>query len=82
MPSIDVLDSTIHYEGERGPLVYLHSQDQFTLSLGLQFYRSQQGAQWHLLMAASTVVIAPVIVLFFFTQRLFIQGIAATGLKG
>ncbi len=65
-----------------GPLVYLHSQDQFTLSLGLQFYRSQQGAQWHLLMAASTVVIAPVIVLFFFTQRLFIQGIAATGLKG
>jgi len=65
-----------------GPLIYLHSQDQFTLSLGLQFYRSQQGAQWHLLMAASTVVIAPVIVLFFFTQRLFIQGIAATGLKG
>lgn len=65
-----------------GPLIYLHSQDQFTLSLGLQFYRSQQGAQWHLLMAASTVVAAPVIVLFFFTQRLFIQGIAATGLKG
>jgi multiple sugar transport system permease protein len=65
-----------------GPLIYLHSQDQFTLSLGLQFFRSQQGAEWHLLMAASTVVIAPVIVLFFFTQRLFIQGIAATGLKG
>jgi multiple sugar transport system permease protein len=64
-----------------GPLVYLHSQEQFTLSLGLQFYRSQQLAEWHLLMAASTVVIAPVIVLFFFTQRLFIQGIAATGLK-
>ncbi|HXH61208.1 MAG TPA: carbohydrate ABC transporter permease [Fimbriimonadaceae bacterium] len=65
-----------------GPLVYLHSQDQFTLSLGLQFYRSQQGTSWHLLMAASTVVVAPVIVLFFFTQRLFIRGIAATGLKG
>jgi multiple sugar transport system permease protein len=64
-----------------GPLVYLHSQDQFTLSLGLQFYRSQQLSEWHLLMAASAVVIAPVIVLFFFTQRLFIQGIAATGLK-
>jgi multiple sugar transport system permease protein len=65
-----------------GPLVYLHSQDQFTLSLGLQFYRSQQLSEWHLLMAASTVVVAPVIALFFFTQRLFIQGIAATGLKG
>ena len=65
-----------------GPLIYLHSQEQFTLALGLQFYRSQQASQWHLLMAASTVVVAPVIVLFFFTQRLFIQGIAATGLKG
>lgn len=65
-----------------GPLIYLLSQEQFTLALGLQFYQSQQSSQWHLLMAASTVVIAPVIVLFFFTQRLFIQGIAATGLKG
>ena len=65
-----------------GPLVYLHSQDQFTLSLGLQFYKSQNLSQWHLLMAASTIVVAPVVVLFFFTQRLFIQGIAATGLKG
>ena len=65
-----------------GPLIYRHSQEQFTLALGLQFYRSQQASQWHLLMAASTVVVAPVIVLFFFTQRLFIQGIAATGLKG
>ena len=65
-----------------GPLIYLHSQEQFTLSLGLQFYKSKQAAEWHLLMAASTVVVAPVIVLFFFTQRLFIQGIAATGLNG
>jgi multiple sugar transport system permease protein len=65
-----------------GPLIYLHSQEQFTLSLGLQFYKSQHSAQWHLLMAASTIVVAPIIVLFFFTQRLFIQGIAATGLKG
>jgi len=36
----------------------------------------------NLLMAASAMVIAPVIILFFFTQRLFIQGIAITGLKG
>lgn len=66
-----------------GPLIYLLDQDTFTLSLGLQFYQSQHGGtQWNLLMAASTIVIAPVIVLFFFTQRLFIQGIALTGLKG
>ncbi|MGV3614133.1 MAG: carbohydrate ABC transporter permease [Fimbriimonas sp.] len=66
-----------------GPLIYLLDQKTFTLSLGLQFYQSQNGGtQWNLLMAASSMVIAPVIILFFFTQRLFIQGIAITGLKG
>ncbi len=65
-----------------GPLIYLLDQKTFTLSLGLQFYQSQHGGTpWNLLMAASTLVILPVIVLFFFTQRLFIQGIAITGLK-
>lgn len=66
-----------------GPLIYLMDQKTFTLSLGLQFYQSQHGGtQWHMLMAASTIVVAPVIVLFFFTQRQFIQGIAVTGIKG
>lgn len=65
-----------------GPLIYLLDQKTFTLSLGLQFYQSQSGGtSWNLLMAASTLVILPVLVLFFFTQRLFIQGIAVTGLK-
>jgi multiple sugar transport system permease protein len=65
-----------------GPLVYLLRQDTFTLSLGLQFYQSQAGGTaWNLLMAASMIVVGPVIILFFFTQRLFIQGISLTGLK-
>ena len=66
-----------------GPLIYLLDQKTFTLSLGLQFYQSQHGGtQWNLLMAASTIVILPVILLFFFAQKQFIQGIAVTGLKG
>lgn len=66
-----------------GPLIYLMDQKTFTLSLGLQFYQSQNGGtQWNLLMAATTIVVLPLIVLFFFTQKLFIQGIALTGLKG
>ncbi len=66
-----------------GPLIYLTNQNTFTLSLGLQNYSSQNGGtEFGLLMAASTIVIAPIIVLFFFTQKLFIQGIAVTGLKG
>jgi multiple sugar transport system permease protein len=66
-----------------GPLIYLLDQRTFTLSLGLQAFQSQHGGtEWNLLMAGSSIVVAPIIVLFFFTQRLFIQGIAVTGLKG
>lgn len=66
-----------------GPLLYLIDQDQFTLALGLQFFQSRQGGTpWNLLLAASTLIVMPVIVLFFFTQRTFIQGITMTGLKG
>jgi len=65
-----------------GPLLYLTRQKTFTLSLGLQFYQSQQGgSEWHYLMVASTVVVIPIVILFFFTQKTFIQGIATTGTK-
>src|SRR2546421_9076035 len=66
-----------------GPLVYLQRPSQYTLALGLQTFQSQHGGtEWHLLMAASVLVIAPVILLFFLAQKTFIQGIATTGLKG
>ena len=65
-----------------GPLVYLQRPEQYTLALGLQAFQSQHGGtEWHLLMAASVLVCAPVLVLFFLTQRTFIQGIATTGGK-
>jgi multiple sugar transport system permease protein len=66
-----------------GPLVYLTRPEQYTLALGLQVFQGAQGAstEWHLLMAASVLIIAPVIILFFLTQRTFIQGIATTGIK-
>jgi multiple sugar transport system permease protein len=65
-----------------GPLVYIQRPSQFTLALGLETFKSQSGTQWHLLMAASAIVIAPVIILFFLAQRTFIEGIATTGMKG
>jgi multiple sugar transport system permease protein len=66
-----------------GPLIYLQDQKQFTLALGLQAYQSQHGGtEWNMLMAAATIMVAPIIVLFFFTQKTFIQGITVTGLKG
>ncbi len=65
------------------PLLYLTRKSTYTLSLALQSYESQTGGvQWHYLMAASAVTVLPVVVLFFFTQKVFIQGIATTGSKG
>ncbi len=65
-----------------GPLIYLTDQRTYTLAYGLQAYQSQHGGtQWPLLMAASTIVVMPVILLFFLTQRTFIQGITVTGMK-
>jgi multiple sugar transport system permease protein len=64
------------------PLIYLAEQKDYTLALGLQSFQSQQGGTaWHQLMAASTMVVLPVIVLFFLAQRSFIEGIATTGGK-
>ena len=66
-----------------GPLVYIQRPEQYTLALGLQTFQSQHGGtEWHLLMAASVLVIAPVVIIFFLAQKTFIEGIATTGLKG
>src|ERR1700677_543021 len=64
------------------PHIFLMDQKNFTLALGLQSFQSQQGGtSWHHLMAASTLVILPVMALFFLTQRTFIEGITTTGSK-
>lgn len=65
-----------------GPLIYLSDKNTYTLALGMNGFFSRAGTEWALLMAASTVMILPIIVLFFFAQRTFIQGVALSGIKG
>ncbi len=65
-----------------GPLIFLNDTHKYTLSLGLTVFQQSRSTSWGLLMAASTMMILPVIILFFFTQKQFVQGIALTGLKG
>ncbi|HEY3282884.1 MAG TPA: carbohydrate ABC transporter permease [Armatimonadota bacterium] len=65
-----------------GPLIYLHDESQYTLALGLQAFLGRHGAEWNLLMAASTVVTVPLLVVFFLAQGTFVKGIALTGIKG
>ncbi len=66
-----------------GPLIFLTEPETFTMALGLQQYQSQLGgSEWHLLMGASALLVMPIIVLFFFAQKTFIQGISTTGMGG
>lgn len=66
----------------RGPLIYISSPENQTLAYALQLFQTARGGEPGLLMAASTMVMVPVLLLFFFTQRYFIQGITLTGIKG
>lgn len=65
-----------------GPLIYLNDQRLFPLSLGLFALRVFVGVNFGLLLAASVMMTIPVVLLFFFAQRHFIQGITLTGMKG
>jgi multiple sugar transport system permease protein len=65
-----------------GPLIYLKDEKLFTLAIGLQRFQGSYSTEWGLLMAASTVVILPSIIVFLIGQKSLIQGIALTGVKG
>lgn len=64
------------------PLIYLQSQQHWTLALGLQSFNAVYTNQGNLLMAASTLMVIPPILMFFFAQKLFIQGVVISGIKG
>jgi multiple sugar transport system permease protein len=67
-----------------GPLIYINEETLFPLALGLQSMRSsfQEALVWPYLMAGSTLIVAPMIITFFLTQRTFVEGITMTGVKG
>lgn len=62
-----------------GPLLYIHEEDMYTLQIGLQSFQSQSATQWNYLMAGATLVMIPTILLFFFAQKYFIEGMDLTG---
>jgi multiple sugar transport system permease protein len=66
-----------------GPLLYVvQNPSHWTLSVGLAQFRSTHEVNWNLVMAGSVVFMAPVIVLFFFAQKAFVEGVTLTGVKG
>ncbi|MGD0554491.1 MAG: carbohydrate ABC transporter permease [Streptosporangiaceae bacterium] len=65
-----------------GPLVYISNQNSYPLSLGLAQILGEFTTNWAWVMAGATAATAPIVILFFFTQRTFIEGITLTGTKG
>ena len=65
-----------------GPLLYLNTQPRFTLTVGLQFFRQQFREDWNLILVGSMFNAIPVLIIFFFFQRYFIEGVSYAGLKG
>ena len=64
------------------PLIYINSRDQMTLSLRLRLFQENGSTQWGPMMAYAATMTLPIVIMFFFAQRQFIQGIALTGMKG
>jgi multiple sugar transport system permease protein len=64
-----------------GPLLYLNDPQKYTVAYGLQQFLSRNGGQWTMLMAASTLFVLPIFIVFLLAQKTFIQGIATTGGK-
>ena len=64
------------------PLLYLQENSKYPLAVGLAFYTSEHDVAYNLLMAAATLVVLPVVVIFIFAQRFFVEGITVGGVKG
>jgi multiple sugar transport system permease protein len=64
------------------PLLYLSQPSNYTVAVGLAYFNGQFDVKMNLLMAASVVMMMPIVILFIFAQRSFVEGISVTGLKG
>jgi ABC-type glycerol-3-phosphate transport system permease component len=64
------------------PLIFLNSFEKFPIQVGLSFFRGRYSVEWNLFMAATLVSTLPILVLYFFSQKQLIGGIASVGLKG
>jgi ABC-type glycerol-3-phosphate transport system permease component len=80
--SIAVFSLLQHYNSFIEPLIFLRSMDKWTMALGIRALNDTNVQNWELVFAAGTMMVAPVLVLFIFAQRYFVQGIALTGFGG
>ena len=81
LAAVAIFSFQYHWNDFFRPLIFLFSEENYTLALGLRFFQGTYGTEWNSLMAVSLVVMLPLIIVFFFTQKIFIQGVVFTGYK-
>nr|WP_240546250.1 carbohydrate ABC transporter permease [Paenibacillus artemisiicola] len=64
------------------PLIYLSKEKLYTIQMGIRYFQQVNGADYPLILAATTMSLVPIILIYLFAQRYFIEGIAVTGTKG
>lgn len=82
MATVAIFSFIHHWNDFFLPLIYLQSTEKWTMAIGLQGFKDLYSTDWNLMMAASTAMILPLLVLFFFAQRYFISGIQMSGIAG
>lgn len=73
---------TFEWNDFMGPLIYLSSQSKKTIQLMLRMFNTQYSSNYAQIMAAATVALIPVLILFIFLQQYFVEGVASSGIKG
>ncbi len=82
LATIVVFSFVLHWNDFLGPLIYISSANKQTLALGLYSFVGEYATHWNLLMAASFLMVLPVLVIFFAAQRYFVRGLQFTGMGG
>lgn len=65
-----------------GPLIFLNEKAKYTLQIGIRTFQQENGVEYTLILAATTLSLIPIVLIYIFAQKYFIEGIAATGVKG
>lgn len=65
-----------------GPLIFLNEKTKYTLQIGIRAFQQENGTEYTLILAATTLSLIPIVLIYIFAQKYFIEGIAATGVKG
>lgn len=79
---IAIFSFMFYWNDFMGPLIYLTNEANYTLAIGLQMFQGAYNTRWEELMAASTAVIFPCVIVFLLGQKYFLEGITMSGLKG